>query len=165
MSSDEPAFMRQRVWARLRGRLFHTWFLLRRPMTFGVRGVIYDASSNAVFLVRHTYVPGWHFPGGGVEAGETALESLGRELMEEANIELLSMPVLKSLHFNRQSSRRDHVAVYLITDYRQTGPKTPDAEVAEAGFFSIDALPQETTPATRRRVAELFAGEPPAAYW
>ncbi len=165
MSSDEPAFMRQRFWARLRGRLFHTWFLLRRPMTFGVRGVIYDASSNAVFLVRHTYVPGWHFPGGGVEAGETALESLGRELMEEANIELLSMPVLKSLHFNRQSSRRDHVAVYLITDYRQTGPKTPDAEVAEAGFFPIDALPQETTPATRRRVAELFGGEPPAAYW
>ena len=46
-------------------------------MTFGVRGVIHDAGNNAVFLVRHTYVPGWHFPGGGVEAGETALESLG----------------------------------------------------------------------------------------
>ncbi len=165
MSGDEPAFMRQRVWARLRGRLFHTWFLLRRPMTFGVRGVIFDTDRKAVFLVRHTYVPGWHFPGGGVEAGETALESLERELMEEANVELLSMPALKSLHFNRQSSRRDHVAVYLVTDYRQTAPKKPDAEVAEAGFFPIDALPEETTPATRRRIAELFGGEEPSAEW
>lgn len=165
MNGDEPAFMRERMWARLRGRLFHLWFVLRRPMTFGVRGVVYDADSNAVFLVRHTYVPGWHFPGGGVEAGETALEALGRELSEEANVELLSTPALKSLHFNRRASRRDHVAVYLVTDYRQTAPKRPDAEVAAAGFFPLDALPAETTPATRRRIAELFSGEPPAADW
>ena len=165
MSGQPPAFMRQRLWPRLRGRLFHTWFLLRRPMTFGVRAVVHDEASNAVFLIRHTYVPGWQLPGGGVETGETALEALARELEDEGNIRLGSMPLLKSIHFNRQASRRDHVALYLVTDFRQTAPKRPDMEIAEAGFFPLDALPDETTPATRRRLAELFGGEPPAAEW
>ena len=156
---------RRRSWTRLRGRLFHLWFLLRRPMTFGVRAVVHDETANAVFLVLHTYVPGWQLPGGGVESGETALQALARELGEEGNIELGGMPVLKSIHFNRQASRRDHVALYLVASFRQTAPKRPDREIAEAGFFPLDALPAETTPATRRRLAEIFGGEPAAEDW
>ena len=98
----------------LRGRLFHLYFRLKRPMTFGVRGLVHDADRNSVFLIRHTYVPGWQLPGGGVEVGETALEALERELFEEGNIELAGPPVLKSMHFNRKASRRDHVAFYLV---------------------------------------------------
>jgi len=157
--------MRERLWRRLRGRLFHLYFVLRRPMTLGVRGIVHDRSSNSVFLIRHTYSPGWQFPGGGVESGETAEEALIRELAEEGNIQVTGALVLKSFHYNRQASRRDHVAFYLVSEFRQEGPKRPDIEIAEAGFFPLDDLPQETTPATRRRIAELFGGEPPAPYW
>lgn len=156
---------RQPWWAWLRTRLLHLWFLLRRPMTLGVRGVIFDRERNAVFLIRHTYVPGWQFPGGGVELGETCLEALEREVFEEGNIEIATTPVLKSLHFNRQTSRRDHVAVYLVEGFRQTGPKLSDMEIAEAGFFALNALPAETTAGTRRRLAEIFDGHAPAAEW
>ncbi len=157
--------LRQTGWPALRGRLFHLYFLLRRPLTFGVRGVVHDAASNSVFLIRHTYVPGWQFPGGGVEIGETAAEALARELQEEGNIEVLGTPELTSLHFNRRASRRDHVAVYLVTNYRQTAPKIADREIAESGFFPLGALPEGTTPATLRRIAEIFDGAPASTDW
>ncbi len=163
-SPDEARF-RQTGWPGLRGRLFHLYFLLRRPMTFGVRACIHDEAARSVFLIRHTYVPGWQFPGGGVERGETALLALARELEEEGNLAMAAEPKLVSLHFNRRASARDHVAFYLVTAFAQTAPKLPDREIAEAGFFPLDALPEGTTPATRRRLAELFEGVPASPYW
>src|SRR5688500_5949122 len=77
---------------RARMRLFHLFFVLTRPMTFGARALIYDRREGKVFLIRHTYVPGWQLPGGGVEAGETALEALQREIREECNIEISGRP-------------------------------------------------------------------------
>lgn len=164
MTSPEDAF-RQTGWPGFRARLFHLYFVLRRPMTLGVRGLIHDRASKSVFLIRHTYVPGWQLPGGGVEVGETMNEALARELAEEGNIALTAPPVFKSMHFNRRSSRRDHVGFYLLEHFSQTAPKRPDHEIAEAGFFPLDRLPQGTTPATLRRIAEVFDGEQPSPYW
>jgi ADP-ribose pyrophosphatase YjhB (NUDIX family) len=156
---------KQTGWPDLRAKLFHLYFRLRRPMTFGVRGLVHNADQNTVFLIHHTYVPGWQLPGGGVEVGETAFEALERELFEEGNIEIAGPPVLRSIHFNRKASRRDHVAFYLIENYRQAAPKLPDREIAEAGFFPLDRLPQGTTPATHRRIAEIFGDAPVSPDW
>jgi 8-oxo-dGTP pyrophosphatase MutT (NUDIX family) len=160
----EQAF-RQTGWPGLRARLFHLLFLARRPMTLGVRGLVHDRASNSVFLIRHTYVPGWQLPGGGVEPGETLVEALIRELAEEGNIALTAPPVLKSMHFNRHASRRDHVGFYLVEAFSQTAPKLPDHEVAEAGFFPLARLREGTTPATLRRIAEIFGGHLVSPYW
>ncbi len=165
MSQTGEHRFRQTGWPWLRGRLFHLYFRWKRPVTFGVRGLIYDAGQNSVFLIRHTYVPGWQLPGGGVEVGETVLEALRRELFEECAVEIAGQPQLKSIHFNRQASRRDHVALYLVERFRQVEPKLPDREIAEARFFSLDALPNATTPATLRRIAEVLQGASVSPDW
>ncbi|WP_095201979.1 NUDIX domain-containing protein [Mesorhizobium carmichaelinearum] len=165
MTNDPETAFRQTGWPGLRARLFHLYFVLRRPMTLGVRGLVHDTASNSVFLIRHTYVPGWQLPGGGVEVGETLAEALARELAEEGNIALTAPATLKSMHFNRRSSRRDHVGFYVIEHFSQTAPKQPDHEIAEAGFFPLDRLPRDTTPATLRRIAEVFGDEPASSFW
>lgn len=134
-------------------------------MTLGARAIVHDVAGNAVLLVRHTYVKGWHLPGGGVEVGETMESALRRELLEEGNIELTAPPELKSLHFNNAASRRDHVALYLVTAFRQTSPRIADREIAEAGFFRLDALPEGLAASTGRRLAETFDGAPLSEEW
>jgi ADP-ribose pyrophosphatase YjhB (NUDIX family) len=165
MTDDREEMFRQTGWPGVRAKLFHLYFLIARPMTLGVRGLVYDRATNSVFLIRHTYVPGWQLPGGGVETNETMAEALERELSEEGNIAFTAPAALKSMHFNRRASRRDHVGFYLIEAYSQASPKRPDHEIAEAGFFPLDRLPKDTTPATLRRIAEVFEGGAPSPYW
>jgi ADP-ribose pyrophosphatase YjhB (NUDIX family) len=133
-------------------------------MTLGVRGVVLD-DRNQIFLIRHTYVPGWHLPGGGVETGETALDALGRELREEACIAVDETPQLFGIFFNRKMSRRDHVLVYVVRRFTVLEVKQPDREIAEASFFPLDRLPEGTTIATRNRLAEILEGQPASANW
>ena len=145
-------------------RMLHLYWRFARGMTLGVRALVADGEGR-VFLVKHSYVSGWHLPGGGVETGETMLEALARELREEGNIELTGPPVLRSVHHNRHASRRDHVALYLVELFRQTAPKLPDREIKGAGFFPLDALPEDTTSGTRRRIAEVLGGAEASAWW
>ncbi|WP_210485523.1 NUDIX domain-containing protein [Microvirga antarctica] len=142
----------------------HTFWRFSRGLTMGVRGVVLD-DEDRVFLIRHTYVSGWHLPGGGVETGETAEDALRRELHEEACIRVDGEPVTHGVFHNPGASRRDHVVVYVVRAFTVAGIKAPDREIAEAGFFPLDALPEATTAATRRRLAEIRDGLRPAQTW
>ena len=145
-------------------RVLHLYWRFARGMTLGVRAVVLDGG-NRVFLVRHSYVSGWHLPGGGVEAGETFRDALRRELAEEGRIELLGEPVLHGLFFNSHVSRRDHVAVYLVRQFRQDRLPEPNREIVACGFFAANALPVETTEGTRLRISEVLENKEPISTW
>jgi 8-oxo-dGTP pyrophosphatase MutT (NUDIX family) len=145
-------------------RIFHLYWRLARGMTLGVRAVVLD-DDNRVFLVKHSYVSGWHLPGGGVEVGETSREALARELLEEGRIELLEDPALHGVFLNRHVSRRDHVAIYLVRRFHQDRLPEPNREIVACGFFEVGALPAETTQGTRLRILEALEGREPMATW
>ena len=145
-------------------RVFHLYWRFARGMTLGVRAVVLDADARA-FLVKHSYVAGWHLPGGGVETGETFPDALQRELQEEGRIELTGKPALHGLFFNSHISRRDHVAVYLVRHFRQDRLPEPNREIVGCGFFDVGALPAETTTGTRLRISEVIEGREPVATW
>jgi 8-oxo-dGTP pyrophosphatase MutT (NUDIX family) len=145
-------------------RVFHLYWRFARGMTLGVRGVVLDDETR-VFLVKHSYVSGWHLPGGGVEVGETFCDALKRELREEGRIELLGEPSLHGVFFNSHVSRRDHVAVYLVRQFRQDRRPEPNREIIDCGFFEASALPQGTTEGTRLRIAEVLENRKLIATW
>jgi len=135
--------------------VIHFYWRFSRPATLGVRAMVIDAQDR-VFLIKHSYVDGWHLPGGGVETGETLLEALARELVEEGNIVISAAPRLHGVFFNKRISRRDHVALYIVRDFRQDSIPQPNHEIVAHGFFALTGLPEDTSRATRARIAEVF---------
>lgn len=153
----------QPIWLILRFFIRIYW-RLARPLTVGVRGLVRNEAGE-VLLVRHSYMAGWFLPGGGVSRGETMPDALIRELDEEAGVIMLEAPKLFALYANFREFKSDHVAMYVIGagDYR-TEPRR-SAEIAEYGFFPLDALPEGTSPSTRRRLAEVIEGLTPDTLW
>lgn len=154
----------RRIYAPIVRPLLHFYWRWSRGTTLGARGLVIDAQGR-VFLIKHSYVEGWHLPGGGVEVGETMLTALARELHEEGNIELTGKPALHGFYFNARVSRRDHVALYVVRDFRQDAPPQPNREIVAHGFFALDELPHDTSRATRTRIAEVLGGAAVSELW
>lgn len=143
--------------------LFFVWSRLSRGMTLGVRAVATDEHGR-ILLVKHTYLHGWWLPGGGVDKGETTYAAVVRELREEAGLKVIGSPKLLSLHSNEQFFPGDHVAVFHIDKF-EVGERTSHGEIAETGWFEPAALPDDTTKATRARIAEFMGYAPASPDW
>jgi len=74
-------------------------------------------------------------------------------------------PVLHGIFFNSRASRRDHVVLYIVREFRQDAVPVPGYEIIAHGFFAPDNLPDGTTRATRARVAEVFEGVAVSEVW
>lgn len=142
--------------------LFRAWWRLKRPMTLGVRGIAQDAQGR-VLLVRHTYVGGWHLPGGGVERGETAETAMRKEFAEEAGLAVEGPLSLIGVYLNTVFPG-DHVLVYRAHAWRSCASDS-EGEIAEYGFFARDALPADTRPAVISRLREALDGAPISPVW
>ena len=132
-------------------------------MTLGVKAFLTDG--ERVLLVRHTYVPGWHLPGGGVERRETVWDAVEKEVREETNLRLTAPPVFFGFYKNARTSRFDHVALFVARDWREVGTFQPNREIAECRWFLAADLPGGTTEATIDRVAEVLGDASIGAWW
>jgi ADP-ribose pyrophosphatase YjhB (NUDIX family) len=161
--SDHQAMPRKLLFKYGSRLILHPWFRLTRGLSLGVRGLVRDENGR-ILLIRHSYVPGWLLPGGGVERGETAEAAVIRELREEAGVVAIGRPQLFGLYCNEAQFTGDHVALYTVDDFNLE-PFAGTAEIVEARFFKADELPDATSGGTRRRIAEVMAGDAPASHW
>lgn len=130
--------------------------------TNGARAVILNERQE-VLLVRHTYTPGWHFPGGGVDKGESPRQAVIREVREEVGIIVEENPVIFECYFNVYGGVDDIVSLYLIKKFQIQNFKSK--EIAEAKWFSINRLPEDVSKATKRRIGEIFFENKKSERW
>ncbi len=145
-------------------RALRPWWRLTRGLTIGAQGVVIDERAD-VLLVRHGYRPGWFFPGGGVERGESIKTALARELAEETGVAITAPAKLHGIFSNGENFPGDHIAVFIVRAWEQPETPPPNMEIAEQGFFPREDLPRGTDAGARRRLAEIFDGADLSEMW
>jgi ADP-ribose pyrophosphatase YjhB (NUDIX family) len=135
---------------------------LRTPVAFGASAIVEDAQGR-VALVRHSYMAGWHLPGGGVNAGEPPADAVLRELREEIGLVRSAAPEFLGLFTRKIGWATNVVALYrvreAVLDFK------PNLEIREMMFADPKSPPPGTVAGTRRRLAEIVSGMAPAPYW
>jgi len=120
-------------------------------MTLGVRGLVTD-ERGWVLLVEHSYTPGWHLPGGGVERGESCEVALRRELAEEAGVAPIGPARLIRVDNDESRFRGDHVLLYRIDRWAPC-VRASDGEILRVDWFDPAHPPAGTTSDTLSRIA------------
>ncbi len=107
---------------------------------------------NEVCLIRHTYLPGWFLPGGGLKKNETIEQGARREAREETGAELNEIRLL-GIFSSFIQWKTDHTAVFLCKDFKITG--VSDGEIAEVCLFPLNSIPDNTF-ASHRKLLEAY---------
>ena len=122
--------------------------------TLGVFAAIFDEAGR-ILCVRTNYaVKTWTTPGGRVEAGESPLDALRREVLEESGLEVEPGELL-GVYAKPQEN--DLVLSFRAKIIGRTAWR-PNDEIAELGYFGRDELPEPMSVAARARVQDAFEG-------
>ncbi len=132
--------------------------------TVGARALAVN-TDDEVLLVKHTYMRGWYFPGGGVDRGETPIDAVKRELIEETGYECTGRPELIAAYHNRIFGHDDFPLLFLVKDPVYKHEPLHTHEIAEIGWFPIDTPPDDISPATFRSLAEYRDGTEQRERW
>jgi FlaA1/EpsC-like NDP-sugar epimerase/ADP-ribose pyrophosphatase YjhB (NUDIX family) len=149
---EYPSLLKRFVSSKLGLALLHRYFIMTRGMTVGVRVLVQNFESE-ILVVKQSYVPGWHLPGGGVDHGEDVETAARREVYEETGISELTDLHFSCLKYNRTVSDRDHVA-YFKARTNQALPTIRNPEISEIQFLSCDVASEIVAPEHKKYILE-----------
>ena len=135
---------------------------ITNPVTLGVRLIL--VQNNSVVLVKHSYQQHWYLPGGRVERAESLEQAARREAEEELGAQLGELRLF-GLYSNFFEGKSDHVVVFSCCDFRLDN--VANLEIEACSSFSLNELPSDTSPGSRRRIQEYLAGRtaPAVSLW
>lgn len=133
-----------------------------KHLTLGARVAV--IADGKVLAVKHSYVGGWHLPGGGVDPGESAEEAGRREVIEETGFEPGPLRLF-ALYHSTLYTNRDHVALFVADRADRIRDFVPNREIVAIAWLPIEDLPADLNPATARRLAEIDGTLSTSAKW
>lgn len=130
--------------------------------TFGVRVLV--LKDDQILLVKHTYMPCWYFPGGGVNPKESPVQGAIREVQEEAGIIVQGNLEILGIYYNIHQGHDDYITVYVCKDFKEEN--SIDAhEIVEKKWFSLNDLPHDISLSCLMRIQEYLKQKPLHDRW
>lgn len=124
-------------------------------ITIGVFASIFNEAGE-VLCVRRNYAPyGWTTPGGRLEDDESPEDGVVREVLEETGYHV-SIERLVGIY---SAPYKSDLVISFVCSIIGRDPWLPNDEIAEVGFFSMDALPQPMRANTQVRISDAGARE------
>jgi ADP-ribose pyrophosphatase YjhB (NUDIX family) len=137
--------------------LARCYWRIFQPLTLGVKVMLIE--NESIWLVQHSYQPGWFLPGGGVKRNELLETAVRREAKEELGADLGDVHLF-GVYTSISQHKNDHVVVFACHDF--TVGQVDKGEIRAVQQFPLRELPPDVSRGTRRRIEEYLAGRPNA---
>jgi 8-oxo-dGTP diphosphatase len=122
--------------------------------TLGVFAAIIDKDSR-ILCVRMNYATrAWTTPGGRVEPGESPIDALKREVLEESALDV----VVEDLIGVYSKPHNDDLVLFFGARVIRHNPWQPSDEIAQIGYFGRNELPQPMGFVARTRIIDALDG-------
>jgi 8-oxo-dGTP diphosphatase len=122
--------------------------------TLGVFAAITDESGR-ILCVRMNYATrAWTTPGGRVEVGESPLDALKREVLEESGLDV----VAEELVGVYSKPYKDDIVLFFRARVVASNPWQPNDEIAQMDYFARDDLPEPMGLVARTRIIDALDG-------
>ncbi len=110
---------------------------------------------DEILLVKHSYRRFWYMPGGAVDGNESPIVAAKREVFEETNIKCDNLELF-GFYYSKQKNHDDYTALYIAKLDEEPKFLADGKEISEIKLYKFDALPQDISPATKRRIDEYL---------
>lgn len=135
--------------------LLRFYFRFFNRKTINTRAVLIH--KGEVLLVRNIGVPYWSLPGGKLAKNELPEDGLKRELEEELHISNVRINYMLGTYVFKENGRND--TFYIFVAETESFYHKERWEIDSARWFELDELPENLSPATKKRIEEFRQGK------